>query len=97
MRYALYYWPSIQGRGEFVRLALEEADADYIDVARGSEKDGEGVPAVMELISGETIATPPFAPPFLKAGKLIIGQTANILFYLGGRHKLAPVSEAGRL
>jgi glutathione S-transferase len=97
MRYELYYWPSIQGRGEFVRLALEEADADYIDVARGSEKDGEGVPAVMELISGETIATPPFAPPFLKAGKLIIGQTANILFYLGGRHKLAPVSEAGRL
>ena len=34
MRYELYYWPQIQGRGEFVRLALEEADADYVDVAR---------------------------------------------------------------
>jgi len=33
MAYELYYWPGIQGRGEFVRLALEEAGADYIDVA----------------------------------------------------------------
>jgi glutathione S-transferase len=97
MRYEFYYWPSIQGRGEFVRLALEEASADYVDVARGSEKAGEGVPAVMKLLNGETVATPSFAPPFLKAGKLVIGQTANILFYLGGRHKLAPASEAGRL
>jgi glutathione S-transferase len=96
MRYELYYWPSIQGRGEFVRLALEEAGADYVDVARGSEKDGQGVPALLELLNGET-ATPPFAPPFLRAGKLLIGQSANILLYLGGRHKLAPASETGRL
>jgi glutathione S-transferase len=97
MRYELYYWPSIQGRGEFVRLALEEAGADYVDVARGSEKDGLGVPLLMQLMNGEQIATPPFAPPFLRAGKLIIGQTANILLFLGPRHRLAPKSEAGRL
>jgi glutathione S-transferase len=95
MRYELYYWPSIQGRGEFVRLALEDAGADYVDVAR--RRGRVGVPAMMRLIDGRTIARPPFAPPFLKAGDLLIGQTANILFYLGGRHGLAPRGEAGRL
>jgi glutathione S-transferase len=95
MRYELYYWPTIQGRGELVRLALEEAGADYVDVAR-SKKDG-GVAAMMRLLEDDTIKTPSFAPPFLKAGKLIIGQTANILLYLGGRHRLAPANEAGRL
>jgi glutathione S-transferase len=97
MRYELYYWPDIQGRGEYVRLALEDAGADYVDVARGAGKAGHGVPAMMKLLNGDSIATPSFAPPFLKAGKLMIGQTANILFYLGGLHKLAPASEAGRL
>ena len=97
MRYELYYWPSIQGRGEFVRLALEEASAEYVDVARGPEKKGAGVPALLRLLDGETIERPPFAPPFLKAGRLIIGQTANILMYIGARHGLAPASEAGRL
>ena len=96
MRYELYYWPSIQGRGEFVRLALEEAGANYLDVARGPER-GRGVPALLHLLDGETIARPPFAPPVLKAGKLIIAQTSNILMYLGTRHRLAPASEAGRM
>ncbi len=93
MRYELYYWPEIQGRGEYVRLALEEADADYVDVARrrGGEKK------MMALMQSRRLAHPPFAPPFLKAGKLVIGQTANILFYLGARHGLAPREEAGRL
>jgi glutathione S-transferase len=94
MRYELYYWPTIQGRGEFARLALEEAGADYVDVARTSSK---GVSALMRLLDDNKVNTPPFAPPFLKAGKLIIGQTANILFFLGGRHRLAPGNEAGRL
>ena len=93
MRYQLYYWPGIQGRGEFVRLALEEAGADYDDVARGSG----GSAAMMAMMDGGQGATPPFAPPFLKAGKLVIGQTANILFYLGPRHDLAPRTEAKRL
>jgi glutathione S-transferase len=93
MRYELYYWAGIQGRGEFVRLALEEAAADYVDVAR--EADGEG--AMMRLLDGEEVERPPFAPPYLKAGRLLIGQTANILFYLGPRHDLIPASEVGRL
>ena len=95
MRYELYYWPTIQGRGEFVRLALEEAGADYVDVARRRGK--RGVPAMMKFIEGPRANRPPFAPPFLKAGKLVIGQTANILFYLGARLGLAPRDEAGRL
>jgi glutathione S-transferase len=92
MRYELYYWPGIQGRGEYVRLALEEAGADYADVARGER----GMAAMMRMMEAKS-GTPPFAPPFLKAGKLVIGQTANILFYLGSRHGLAPKAEAGRL
>jgi glutathione S-transferase len=92
MRYELYYWPTIQGRGEYVRLALEEAGAAYADVARGER----GMAAMMRMMEAKS-ATPPFAPPFLKAGKLVIGQTANILFYLGSRHGLAPKAEAGRL
>jgi glutathione S-transferase len=93
MRYELYYWPQIQGRGEFVRLALEEAGADYVDVAR--RRGGED--RLMRLMTGGREQHPPYAPPFLKAGKLVIGQTANILLYLGGRHALAPRNEAGRL
>jgi glutathione S-transferase len=90
MRYELYYWAEIQGRGEYVRLALEEAGADYVDAARE-----RGTGAMMKMM-GEG-KTPPFAPPFLKAGKLVIGQTANILLYLGARHGLAPKTEAGKL
>ena len=90
MRYELYYWPSIQGRGEYVRLALEEAGADYADVARQ-----RGIGAMTKMM--EASGTPPFAPPFLKAGKRVIGQTANILLYLGPRHGLAPKAESGRL
>jgi len=90
--YELHYWPSIQGRGEYVRLALEEARADYVDVARADEGA-----AMMRLVGGGKIATPPFAPPILKAGRLLIGQTANILLFLGERHKLAPQGESGRL
>src|ERR1700722_8466228 len=96
MLYELYYWPSIQGRGEFVRLALEEAGARYRDVARGSGQ-GAGVAALMRFLNGRKIEQPPFAPPFLKAGRLIIGQTANILQYLGARHGLVPKSERGRI
>src|SRR5450631_3993861 len=95
MIYELYYWPSVQGRGEFVRLAMEEGRAQYVDVARGSGK-GAGIAAMMRFLAGRAEKTP-FAPPFLKAGRLLIGQTANILQFLGPRHGLAPKSEAGRL
>ena len=92
MRYQLYYWPTIQGRGEYVRLALEDAGAAYSDVARG-----KGGTATMMRMMTAGKCTPPFAPPFLKAGNLVIGQTANILLYLGPRHGLAPKAEVGRL
>jgi glutathione S-transferase len=91
MRYQLYYWPMIQGRGEYIRLALEDAGVAYDDVARGPR----GMAAMSQIM--ETGDRPPFAPPFLKAGKLVIGQTANILLYLGSRHGLAPKAEPGRL
>jgi glutathione S-transferase len=95
MRYELYYWPTIQGRGEFVRLALEEAGADYVDVARRPGR--RGLPAMMKFLDGTRIKRPPFAPPFLKAGSLVIGQTANILLYLGPRLGLGPRDEPGAL
>jgi glutathione S-transferase len=93
MHYQLFYWPEIQGRGEFVRLALEDAGAAYDDVAR---KSG-GMNRMFAMMKGGRDKHPPFAPPFLKAGKLVIAQVANILFYLGPRLKLAPRDEAGRL
>src|SRR5688572_5444889 len=97
MIYELYYWPGIQGRGEYVRLALEDAGAEYIDTALVSDEDGGGVPALERYLSGDDIAQPPFAPPFLKAGRRVIGQTANILFFLGGRLGLAPKDLSGKL
>ena len=91
MVYQLYYWPTIQGRGEFVRLALEEARAEYVDVAR--QKNGGK--ALMKMLAE---ASPPsFAPPFLLAGDQTIGQTANILLFLGAAHGLAPRAQKGRL
>ncbi|HLG90125.1 MAG TPA: glutathione S-transferase family protein [Alphaproteobacteria bacterium] len=97
MRYELYYWAEIQGRGEFVRLALEEAGADYVDVARLAESEGGGDDAVVRMMDAQQVANPAFAPPYLRAGRLVIGQTANILLFLGDRHKLAPSAESGRL
>lgn len=97
MDYELYYWPTIQGRGEFVRLALEDAGADYVDVARRPQRGGMGMPAMMKLLDSPDMAQPPFAPPFLKAGELVIAQTANILLYLGPRLGLVPKDEATQL
>ena len=92
MRYELYYWPTIQGRGEFIRLALEEAGADYVDVGRK-----RGRAPIEALIARKREKHPPFAPPILKAGRRLIAQTANILLFLGERHGLAPSDRAGRL
>lgn len=97
MPYELFYWPEIQGRGEFVRLALENAGAEYIDVARGSESDGLGVAAMMALLESDRVEHLPYAPPFLRDGETLVGQTAAILLYLGVRLGLAPRDEAGRL
>jgi len=91
MPYELYYWPMIPGRGEFVRLALEYAGAAYVDVARET-----GVKSV-EALMGKDNPHPPFAPPYLRDGDLVVGQTSAILQYLGARHGLAPKDEAGAL
>ena len=81
MAYEFFYWPEIQGRGEFVRLALEDAGADYIDVARGLESEGRGIPAMLALMHGEGTSHIPFAPPFLRDGDVIVSHTATILLY----------------
>jgi len=97
MRFVLHYWPGIQGRGEFIRLALEEGAADYVDVARMPGTRGMGEAAMMRLMDEAPAGRLPFAPPFLKAGKLVIAQTANILQFLGPRLGLVPKAEATRL
>jgi glutathione S-transferase len=94
MRYELYYQPSIQGRGEFVRLTLEEGGADYVDVARDPNF---GRPGVMKFMADPSLKHPPYAPPFLKAGDLLISQTANILQYLAPRLGLVPDDEPTRI
>jgi glutathione S-transferase len=96
-RYELHYWPTIPGRGEFVRLALEYAAIPYVDVARLPEDEGGGEEALYASLDRVHPRTIPFAPPYLKAGELVIAQTANILLFLGKRHALAPDDEAGWL
>lgn len=96
MAYQLHYWPTIQGRGEFVRLALEAAGAAYVDVAR-SDADGQGMAAMNHYLEDPSVARPPFACPFLVDGKQVIGQSAAILLYLGPRLGLVGKSEADRL
>ncbi|MGE7367496.1 glutathione S-transferase [Neorhizobium sp. NPDC001467] len=93
MTYELYYWDGIPGRGEFVRLALEEARADYREMGKGEA----GTEAITDFLGDEAGPYAPFAPPFLKHGDIIVSHVANILDYLGGRHGLAPEGEQERL
>lgn len=92
MTYELYYWPEIQGRGEFVRLVLEDAGCDYVDVGR----EPDGYDRIQAVLSGEREGVLPFAPPVLYAGPIVVAQTVAITSYLGEHHGLAPVSELGR-
>lgn len=92
--YRLYYWPEIQGRGEFVRLVLEDVGAAYVDVARLPESDGGGTRALARLLDTDDVGTPAFAPPILQHGELYVSQTAIICSYLGERHGLAPEGDA---
>ena len=96
MAYELYYWPMIQGRGEYIRLALEEAGADYVDVGRKPEGEGGGPGAIAAFLVDAANPRPAYAPPILKDGDVILAQTANILDFLGPRLGLAPEDEAGR-
>ncbi|MGH8398008.1 MAG: glutathione S-transferase [Gammaproteobacteria bacterium] len=96
MTYELYYWPGIPGRGEFIRLALEESGVPYVDVAMSKGGEDAAIRKLQRVINATNTPHPPFAAPVLKAGALLISQTANILMYLGARHGLAPASEVGR-
>ncbi|WP_353110059.1 glutathione S-transferase [Salinisphaera dokdonensis] len=97
MRYELYYWPGIPGRGEFVRLALEDAGADYIDIVRDTHGNRGGLDAVGGGLRFENNTRAPFAPPYLRAGDIEVSHVANILQFLGPRLGLAPAGEADRL
>ncbi|HXW75111.1 MAG TPA: glutathione S-transferase [Steroidobacteraceae bacterium] len=97
MTYELYYWPGIQGRGEFIRLALEEGGARYRDIGMLPKTHGDGVTAILRVLEARGSRRPAFAVPILKAGRQLIAQTPNILLYLGGRLRLAPADEPGRL
>jgi glutathione S-transferase len=95
--YELHYWPSIQGRGEFIRLAFEDAGVPYVDVARRPEAEGGGVRAMMALMKGKDHAgLLPFAPPFLKVGDLLIAQVANILHFVAPDLGLVARDEVSR-
>jgi glutathione S-transferase len=95
--YALYYWPSLPGRGEFVRLILEQAKVPYDDVARRPKEEGGGPAAIMRILSDAGPGLRPLAPPVLVHGDVRIAQMPNICAYLGGRHCLAPLDEPGRV
>jgi glutathione S-transferase len=97
MAYELYYWPGLQGRGEFVRLALEEAGDEYVDIAKDAGGQAVAARKVQSVLGDAGPEHPGFAPPVLRSGELLIAQVANILLYLGPRHDLAPSDEAGRL
>lgn len=90
----LFYWPEIPGRGEFVRLVLEEAGVAYVDVARLPESEGGGYAAIERVLASPGV--PPFAPPIVRIGALVLAQTANICRFLGERHGLAPAGEGPR-
>ena len=91
-RVELFYWPTIQGRGEFVRLLLEEAGARYVDLAR----ERGGMSAMTRILDGKEAGALPYAPPFVRVGRVIVSQTANILAFLAARFRLVPRDEALR-
>ena len=82
MSYQLWYWPSIPGRGEFVRLFMEAGELEYTDMAREQSADA----LVEDMHAREGIQ--PFAPPYLVDEDVTIGQTALILLYLSDKEGL---------
>lgn len=84
MTYRLWYWPTIQGRGEFIRLPLEAAGIAYEDCARA-----QGADALIANMKSH-VRRGPFAPPYLEFDGTTIAQVANILMYLGERNEVAP-------
>jgi len=94
--YRLYYWPNLPGRGEFIRLVLEQAGAKYVDIARQPEAEGGGMPPLMALRYGQGEGQPAYAPPVLRAGDFWLAQTPAICDYLAAIHRLVPTEPQGR-
>ncbi len=88
MTYRLYYWPTLPGRGELVRVVLEDIGADWVDVARSG--DAPNFAAVRSILTAPPGGTPPSAPPVLVHGDLVLCQSANIALYLGQQHDRLP-------
>ncbi|KAH7124233.1 glutathione transferase [Dactylonectria macrodidyma] len=88
--YDLIYWPTVPGRGEAVRLMLEEAGASYTDTAVEENCIELVMAQTSKTNTGDASNPPPFAPPILKHGNLLIHQLPNILQYLSTRLGLAP-------
>jgi glutathione S-transferase len=95
VEYELFYWPGIQGRGEFVRLAFEAAGVAYDDVGRRSERGG-GVGAIERMLARRGPWLTPLGPPFLRHGDVVVAHVAAILEYVGPRIGMVPRDEASR-
>jgi len=95
--YELVYWSGLQGRGEFIRLAFEEAGVPYEDLAQRPEAEGGGDGAVVRLLREPGPWLTPLGPPVLRHGRVVIAQTAAILQWLAPRLGLVPAGEASRL
>ena len=94
--YQLLYWPGLQGRGEFVRLAFEDAGVPYADLGRLSDAEGGGVAAIERLLEEPGPWLTPFGPPALRHGDVLVAHTAAILQYLAPRLGLVPDDEESR-
>lgn len=88
MSVTLYYWPHIPGRGELVRLVLEAAGVEYVDIARS-----EGTSVVLEAVQGGLGGVPARAVPILVDGEQVLSQTPVICTYLAETYGLAPEPE----
>lgn len=95
--YELLYWPGLQGRGEFVRLAFEAAGVPYVDVGRLPASRGGGAAAIARLLEEPGPWLTPLGPPALRHGRVLVAQTAAILQWLAPRIGLVPRDEASRL
>ncbi|MXO64197.1 glutathione S-transferase [Altericroceibacterium endophyticum] len=91
MVYDFWYWPTLPGRGDFIRYPLEAAQIPYTDCARDAE---DGFAAVAEHLEAKQ-GCHAFAVPLLETGSESIAQTANILLFLNQEHGLGPSDAAG--
>lgn len=91
--YELLYWPTVPGRGEHVRLAFEAANVPYNDISNDEDDIKLLLSHTSDKNYGDSINPPPFAPPLLRHGDLLISQTSNILLYLASKLDLVPSQE----